>query len=101
MTRAELVVQLEAADVSEGDVVYVERRGDDYAWSVMSGPAAAGTGDDATASPDAWIYYAGAWPPPGTDRRSFFDDLLAEMESMATDEDRCRWPLEEPWGHAH
>jgi hypothetical protein len=101
VTRDDLVAQLEAADVSEGDVVYVERRGDDYDWSATSGPEAASAGDNAIVPPDAWIYYTGGWPPPQDDRGRFFDDLLAEMDSMASDEDRCRWPLDEPWGQVH
>jgi hypothetical protein len=31
----------------------------------------------------------------------FFDDLLAELESMAGAADRCRWPVDEPWPHQH
>jgi hypothetical protein len=33
--------------------------------------------------------------------RAFFDDLLAELESMADHVDRCRWPLNDPWPHSH
>jgi hypothetical protein len=33
--------------------------------------------------------------------RALFDDLLAELESMVDRTDRCRWPVDEPWPHAH
>ena len=54
---------------------------------------------------DAWLYYTGRWPPgagaEGSTFPAFFDELLAEMESMVGGADRCRWPLDEPWPHGH
>jgi hypothetical protein len=52
--------------------------------------------------PEAWIFYAGAWPVDDPARWSaFFNDLLAEMDSMVRGPDRCRWPLDDPWPHHH
>ena len=49
-------------------------------------------------------HYSGQWPF-GSDSlercRLFFADLLDEMEAMAGDMDRCRWPFDEPWPHRH
>jgi hypothetical protein len=42
-----------------------------------------------------------AWPVEADRLRPFFDDLLAELESMAAGADRCRWPVDEPWPHFH
>lgn len=82
-----------------GELVYVERRADRYAWHKIGA-----TFDVAGVAPaaDAWIYYSGEWrerDSPGWD--AFFSDLLAELDSMAGGDDRCRWPLDDPWPHAH
>jgi hypothetical protein len=57
----------------------------------------------AAAAPDVWMSFSAAWPLDEPTRlRAFFDDLLAELESMADTADRCRWPIDEPWpNHAH
>ena len=52
--------------------------------------------------PDAWISYTGKWPvEDDTTWSRFFDDLIAELESMTGDADRCRWPLDDPFSHHH
>ena len=41
-----------------------------------------------------------ARPGPGDDpvrRPGLFDDVLAEMETMVSGGDRCRWSPDEPW----
>jgi hypothetical protein len=50
-----------------------------------------------------WMWISTAWHLDEPERlRAFFDDLLAELESMADTADRCRWPIDEPWpDHAH
>ena len=46
--------------------------------------------------------FSAAWPVDDPERlRAFFDDMLAELESMADKTDRCRWPIDEPWPHSH
>jgi hypothetical protein len=105
LTREELFAEISAAAPEPGDIVYIERRGEDYAWKRT------GLGTDMPmpgfrngSRPDVWIYYAGQWPfgSESPDRcRVFFSDLLDEMESMAGGIDRCRWPFDEPWPHRH
>ena len=98
MTRTELVEALLAAPPDPGDVLYVERRGEEYGWRSFA-PVGGLGGPDAL--PDVWIYSTGPRPTADPDRvASFVDDLLAEMESMMGG-DRCRWPLDEPWPDRH
>lgn len=100
MTREELGSAMLENPPAPGQLMYVQRRGDSYMWSVVgeadaSPPSDVDTGGDTGV--DAWIYYSGAWPDPGR-FSEFFDDLLAEMESMTGGSDRCRWPLDETRG---
>lgn len=103
MNRDELYKAILAARPGGDDVVYIERRGEDYAWRRML--------QDTTVYapahenlPDVWIFYAGQWPAnDGAPDlwRQFFDDLIEETESMAGGMDRCRWPFDQPWPDRH
>lgn len=99
MDREQLVSTIVTADPQPGELVYVERRGDCYAWHRP------GDGDPPTTqeTADAWIYYS--WQRPLGDpaaARAMLEDLLAEMESMiGHGDDRCRWPLDQPWPLGH
>ncbi len=96
MTRDELSDALKAMAPDEGETLYIERRGEDYAWSEGNGL------ENAATLPDAWISYTGRWPAHDDEAwRAFFADLIAELESMTGDADRCRWPLDDPWSHHH
>jgi hypothetical protein len=79
------------------DVVYVERRGEEYNCRV-TGPEedlVLGGGGE---FPDVWIYWSGEWPADDSNRQqAVFADLLEEMESMAGGSDRCRWSLDDPY----
>jgi hypothetical protein len=103
MKRHELFASIEAARPGRDDVVYLERRGDEYQWRIV----AAGNGitdlkPSATAEPDVWMSLSTVWPVDDPEKlQAFLDDLLAELESMAAHTDRCRWPLDEPWPHTH
>ena len=99
MTRDELFASIVAAGPGRGDVVYLERRGDSYNWRIASDAET----PSGAAAPDVWMSFSAAWPLDEPARlRAFFDDLLAELESMADTADRCRWPLDDPWpDHAH
>jgi hypothetical protein len=105
LTREELFSEILAARPGGNDLVYIERRGEDYGWNrVNLGTDMPAARPNSSTLPDAWIYYSGWWPfeNEGIDRwHAFFDDLLAEMESMADGTDRCRWPFDEPWPHGH
>src|SRR5262249_22689217 len=102
MDREQLLAAIVDARPGPADVVYVERRGEDYACRV-TGPGEdllVGGGGDGV--PAVWIYWSGGGPPDDSERRrAVFADLLEEMESMAGGSDRCRWSLDDPWPHRH
>jgi hypothetical protein len=88
-----------AARPQPGDVVYIERRDDTYSWQ-LTHPGESPSTDalPGDGSPEAWIYYSGVWPLDDPDRlNAFFDDLMAELESMCGPADRCRWSLDQPY----
>lgn len=100
MNREGLFSEIVAARPAEGDVVYVERRGEEYALRVTSPEAGLDAG--AESFPDVWVYWTGVWPLDDPDRqRAVFEDLLAEMESMGGGSDRCRWSVDDPWPRLH
>jgi hypothetical protein len=100
MTRDELFASIVAASPGRDDLVYLWRSGDAYDWRIVT----AGQMPSPATAPDVWMSFSAAWPldEPGQ-LRAFFDDLLAELESMVDTADRCRWPVDEPWPqhHAH
>jgi hypothetical protein len=111
MDREQLFASIVAACPGRDDLVYLERHGDQYRWRVVSA-------DDAivdlptSGGPDVWMSFSAGPQDPGR-MRVFFDDVLAELESMADtapwgrakrrgeSTDRCRWPIDEPWPHFH
>ena len=98
MTRDELLASIVATGPGRDDLVYLERSGDAYHWQLVTD---AEMPSSATA-PDVWMSFTADWPLAEPARlRAFFDDLLAELESMANTADRCRWPVDEPWPHHH
>ena len=94
MTRDELFASIVAARPGRDDLVHIQRCGEAYEWRMVTAlqiPSAA-------TAPDVWMSFSAAWPLDEPTRlRAFFDDLLAELESMADTADRCRWPIDEPW----
>ena len=99
MNREELFASIVAARPDREDTVYLERRGIPTAGgSCPSTPSSPTTPSD---DPDVWMCFSATWPEDPTRTRAFFDDLLAELESMADRTDRCRWPLDDPWPHSH
>ena len=97
MDRERLMTAIIDARPGPADVVYVERRGEEYACRV-TGPEedlVLGGGGE---FPDVWIYWSGEWPSDDlTRQQAVFADLLEEMESMAGGSDRCRWDLDDPY----
>ena len=94
MNREELFASIVAARPGRDDTVYLERRGEEYEWRFVG----VGEVPQPTSAPDVWMSFSAAWPVEDEARmRAFFDDLLAELESMADKADRCRWSLDEPW----
>ena len=106
MNRDELFTSIVAARPGRDDIVYLERRGDEYDWQMVPvgsmGDAAVDASPPADRSPDVWMSFSATWPVGDPERlRAFFDDMIAELESMAGKTDRCRWPIDEPWPHSH
>jgi hypothetical protein len=99
MNREELFDSIVAARPDREDTVYLERRGDSYNWRIVRTKSVAAPSPDD--SPDVWMSLSAAWPDDPGMMRAFFDDLLAELESMADRTDRCRWSLDDPWPHSH
>ena len=101
MDRQELFASIVAARPGRDATVYIERRGNAYAWHIVPVGDLSPTPSTA-AAPDVWMSLSTNWPVDDpARRRAFFDDLLAELESMADRADRCRWPVNEPWPHSH
>jgi hypothetical protein len=102
MNRDELFASIVAARPGRDDTVYVERRGQDYDWRIVPLGEAGADSARPAADPDVWMSLSATWPLDDPARiRAFFEDLLAELESMADTTDRCRWPIDQPWPHFH
>jgi hypothetical protein len=94
MDRDALFASLAGAAPSLEDILYVERRGLEYSWHRVI----PGAEPPPTTQPEVWMYFSGAWPQDDPRRlQAFCEDMLAEMESMAGGDDRCRWPVDQPW----
>ena len=101
MKQEQLFAEILSDRPSAGDVVYIERRGEEYAWRRTAADANALV-LDAETLPDARICYSGEWPLDDPERwHVLCDDLIAKMESMAGGPDRCRWSADDPWPRGH
>ncbi len=92
---------IEADRPGRDDVVYLERRDDQYDWWIVPTAGAARPFRSYLPDPDAWMSFSASWPREPERLRAFFADLLAELESMTERADRCRWPISQPWPHLH
>jgi hypothetical protein len=103
MNRDELLNAIVAACPGRDDVVYLERRGTEYGWRIELGGGAEVDPNPSTGpGPDVWMSFSASWPVDDSARlQAFFDDVMAELESMADHADRCRWPIDDPWPHFH
>lgn len=102
VTEEEAFEAIVAARPGPEDMLFVGRRGKDYSCRVVT------LGEPMTPDvdgefPDAWMFSNVAWPvdQDGDAQRRFFDDLVAEMETMAAGADRCRWEFDDPYGYRH
>jgi hypothetical protein len=103
MNRAQLLAELTQAGNQPGEVVFVERSGEDYQWSRLPPDEVPRLAAATSPGPDAWILYSGPWPAADRPEElpAFLEDLLAEMDSMCGGADRCRWPLDRPYPPGH
>jgi hypothetical protein len=102
VTEDEVFNEIVAAEPGPEAILFVGRVGKEFAWRII-GPGEPMIGEIDGAFPDAWMFSTVAWPV-GTDedeQRRFFDDLLAEVETMADGTDRCRWEFDDPYGYRH
>lgn len=101
LTSDQLSQAILEARPKPSEVLCIARWGERFEWSRADGEEMRNAWSG-RALPDAWIFYSGSWPVDDGDRwAAFFDDLLAELDSMSGGIDRCRWPLDEPWPHGH
>jgi len=59
--RAELLDDIVAARPEAGELIYIERRGEDYRWT-RTNPGDTVDMPETGGFPDAWMYYSGRWP---------------------------------------
>ncbi len=98
----EVFDEIVAAKPDPDAILYLGRTGEDYTWrEIAAGQPMAAAGDDGF--PDAWVFSAAPWPvgAGSEEQRAFFDDLLAEIETMVDGPDRCRWDFDDPYNHRH
>ena len=69
MDRGELLAAIADARPGPADVVYVERRGEDYGCRVTSPEEDLLLGGGRAEFPDVWIYWSGDWPADDPDRQ--------------------------------
>ena len=80
MTRDELLASIVAAGPGRDDLVYLERSGDAYHWRMVTDTEM----PSSPTAPDVWMSFTADWPTGEPARlRTFFDDLLAELVSVA------------------
>jgi hypothetical protein len=102
MTAGEVFQAIVAAGPGPEDIIYLGRSNDDYSWRVVA-PGEAMMPDGDGMFGDAWMFTNVAWPSDADEesQRRFFDDMVAEMETMAAGADRCRWEFDDPYGSRH
>jgi hypothetical protein len=100
--RTRLLMEITDRTPLPGETVYVQRRGDEYDWHCVNSAQPLPSPGQAGSDPDAWLCYCGPWPAGDPDlMAAHLDDMLAEMESMCGGDDRCRWPLDQPYPLHH
>ena len=69
MDRQQLLAAIVDARPGPADVVYVERRGDEYGCRVSGPGEDLLVGNAAGGFPDVWIYWSGEWPADDAGRQ--------------------------------
>ena len=68
-----LLASIVAARPGRGDIVYLERHGDEYDWRLVTE-----TAPSTTTTPDVWMSFSAAWPLDDQARlQAFFDRMPA------------------------
>lgn len=102
MTEEEVFEAIVASKPGPDEILFIGRTGKDYSWrSVPPGEPMSAEVDGVFF--DAWMFGNVAWPT-GNDldeQRRFFDDWVAEMDTMDAGVDRCRWEFDDPYGLRH
>src|SRR2546421_10598216 len=100
--RAELLDDIVAARPEAGELIYIERRGEDYRWT-RTNPGDTVDMPETGGVPDAWVYYSGRWPLGEPEKRpAFFEGLLPGPGAVGrAGPDRARWRARDPRPHHH
>jgi hypothetical protein len=102
MTEDELFNDIVATNPGPDEMLFIGRVGKDFGWrAIVAGEPMATEIDGVPA--DAWMFSTLAWPGDAdeNEQRRFFDDFLAEVETMVDGPDRCRWEFDDPYGLRH
>jgi hypothetical protein len=102
VTEDEVFHAIVAAQPGPDEILFIGRKGTDYSWRAVP-PGEPMTAQIDGAYLDAWMFSTVAWPRHADEagQRVYFDDLVAEMETMAAGADRCRWEFDDPYGYRH
>lgn len=102
MTEDEVFHAIVSARPGPEEILFIGRTGKDYSWRAIP-PGQPMSAEVDGVFLDAWMFSTIAWPREVDEhgQRAYFDDLVAEMETMADGADRCRWELDDPYGYRH
>ena len=102
MTEEEVFEAIVATKPGPEEILFVGRSGKEYAWRFIP-PGEPMSAEIDGVFLDAWMFSTVAWPTEADEevQHAFFDDLVAEMETMADGADRCRWEFDDPYGYRH
>jgi hypothetical protein len=102
VTEEEVYDAIVASKPGPDEILFVGRAGKEYSWRSVP-PGEPMSAEVEGVFLEAWMFSTIAWPTEADEatQRAFFDDLVAEMETMADGADRCRWEFDDPYGYRH
>ena len=102
MTEEEVFEAILATKPGPDEILFVGRTGKEYSWRFIP-PGEPMSAEVDGVFLDCWMFSTVAWPRDADmeAQRDFFDDWVAEMETMADGADRCRWEFDDPYGYRH